>query len=71
LNSATGNSTTGVPNTVTNPSVTLTVPAASMNVNWVNPATGAVLASGTTASGSQTLTYTGTFQYDLWLRLDF
>jgi hypothetical protein len=71
LNSATGNSTTGVPNTVTNPSVTLMVPAASMNVNWVNPATGAVLASTTTTSGTQTLIYTGTFQYDLWLQLDF
>jgi hypothetical protein len=71
LNSATGNAITGVPNTVTNPSVKLTVPAANMTVNWVNPATGAVLASSTTTSGPQTLTYTGTFTYDLYLQLDY
>jgi hypothetical protein len=71
LNSATGNAITGVPNTVTNPSVKLTVPVANMTVNWVNPATGAVLASTTTTLGTQTLTYTGTFTYDLYLQLDY
>jgi hypothetical protein len=71
LNSATGNGTTGIPNTVTNPSVTLKVPAANMTVNWINPATGANLASTTTTSGTKKLIYTGTFTYDLWLQLDY
>jgi hypothetical protein len=59
LVSATGNSFTGVSNTVTNPTITLTVPAGTYK--WVNPATGAVLASGTTTSGSNSFTYSGTF----------
>jgi hypothetical protein len=59
LVSATGNSATGVSNAVTNPTITLTVPAGTYQ--WVNPATGAVLASGTTTSGSNSFTYSGTF----------
>jgi hypothetical protein len=59
LVSATGNSSTGVSNAVTNPTITLTVPAGTYK--WVNPATGAVLASGTTTSGSNSFTYSGTF----------
>jgi len=59
LVSATGNSATGVSNAVTNPTITLTVPAGTYK--WVNPATGAVLASGTTTSGINSFTYSGTF----------
>jgi len=59
LVSATGNSSTGVSNAVTNPTITLTVPAGTYK--WVNPATGAILASGTTTSGSNSFTYSGTF----------
>jgi hypothetical protein len=71
LTTATGNSGTGVPKTVTNPSVTLKVPAANMTVKWINPATGANLASTTTTSGTKKLIYTGTVTYDLWLQLDY
>jgi hypothetical protein len=59
LVSATGNSSTGVSNAVTNPTITLTVPAGTYK--WVNPATGAVLSSGTTPAGSNSFTYSGTF----------
>lgn len=73
---STGNSSTGVPSTVTNPSVTVTVPTGATNGTWVNPQTGATLASFTTTAGSQTLTYTGSIggsasaPTDLWLALD-
>jgi len=59
LVSATGNSSTGVSSRVTDPTITLTVPAGTYK--WVNPATGAVLASGTTTSGRHSFTYSGTF----------
>jgi hypothetical protein len=69
LNSATGNSSTGIPNTVNTGTVTLTVPQSGMTGNWVNPSTGAVISTISPSSGSQTLSVPS-FQYDIYLQLD-
>jgi hypothetical protein len=69
LNSATGNSSTGIPNTVRTGTVTLTVPQSGMTGNWVNPSTGAVISTISPSSGSQTLNVPS-FQYDIYLQLD-
>jgi len=69
LNSATGNSSTGIPNTVRTGTVTLTVPQSGMTGNWVNPSTGAVISTISPSSGSQTLSVPS-FQYDIYLQLD-
>jgi len=71
LNSATGNATTGVPNTVKAGTVTFSVPAASMAGQWVNPSTGAVISTFTTSSWAGRQTFTApTFGVDMWLQLD-
>jgi hypothetical protein len=69
LNSATGNSATGIPNTVSTGTVTLNVPQSGMTGNWVNPSTGAVISTISLSSGSETLTVPP-FQYDIYLQID-
>jgi uncharacterized protein (TIGR03437 family) len=71
LVSATGNAITGVPNSVTAGTVTLTVPAASMVGEWVAPATGAAIRTFTTSSRAGRQTFKApNFAVDVWLQLD-
>jgi uncharacterized protein (TIGR03437 family) len=71
LNSATGNSTTGVPNLVSGGTVTFSVPQANMIGQWWNPATGQIIGTFTTASSAGRQTFTApNFNVDSWLQLD-
>jgi hypothetical protein len=71
LNSATGNATTGVPNTVTSGTVTFNVPQPNMTGKWWNTASGSIISTVTSSASAGTQTFTApSFNVDIWFQLD-